>query len=70
VNLKNNMIYRIDRKSNRANNMAYYDYIGYNYRFVLDLIDMADQVTLEEVNAFVKEKFLPERTYTSIVGKD
>jgi len=69
VNMKNNLIFSIDRKGNRANNMAHYEYIGYNYRYVLDLIDMADQITLVDLNAFVKEKFTDERRFVSIVGK-
>jgi zinc protease len=69
VNMKNNLIYRIDRKSGRANNMATDEYLGYGYRFVLDLIDMADQVTIEQVNSFIKEQFSGDRKYLSIVGK-
>jgi len=69
VNMKNNMIYRIDRKSNRVNSMATYEHAGYNYRFVLDLIEMADHVTLDEVNAFIKRKFTDDRKFVSIVGK-
>jgi len=69
VNLKNNMIYRIDRKSNRANNMAYYEYIGYGYRFPLDLIAMADDISLAQVNDFITANFTDDRMYLSIVGK-
>ena len=69
VNMKNNLIFSIDRKSNRANNMAYYEYLGYDYRYVLDLIGMADDVTLVDLNAFIKEKFTDDRRFVSIVGK-
>ncbi len=69
INLKNNLIYRIDRKAGRANNMAYYEWVGDNYRYVLDLIDTADRIKLDEVNAFVKEQFTPDSKYVSIVGK-
>ncbi|MFH2034952.1 MAG: pitrilysin family protein [Candidatus Zixiibacteriota bacterium] len=69
INMKNNLMFRIDRKSNRANNMAYYEYIGYNYRIILDLIAMADKITLKEVNDFVKKNFTEDKKYTSIVGK-
>lgn len=69
VNMKNSMVYRIDTKRNRANNMAYYEYIGYNYRYVLDLIEMADKVTLEQLNKFIKERFTADRRFISIVGK-
>ncbi|MFZ5980392.1 MAG: M16 family metallopeptidase [Candidatus Zixiibacteriota bacterium] len=69
VNMKNNLIFSIDRKSNRANNMAYYEYIGYDYRYVLDLLKMADDVTLVDLNAFIKEKFTDNRRFISIVGK-
>ena len=69
VNMKNNLIYRIDKKSSRANYMAYYQHIGYNYRFVLDLIDMADKITLQELNDFIKTEFTPERKFLSVVGK-
>jgi|GEM_PF-1046952 len=70
INMKNNLIFSIDRKSSRANNMAYYHWIGYNHRFVLDLIEAADQVTLSELNEFVSTKFTKDRQFTSIVGKD
>ncbi|HHI03765.1 MAG TPA: insulinase family protein [candidate division Zixibacteria bacterium] len=69
INMKNSLIYEIDRKSNRANNMAFYEYIGYNYRYPLDLIEMADKITLEQFNNFIKERFTAERRYISIVGK-
>jgi len=69
VNMKNNMIYRIDRKSNRASSMATFEFNGYGYRFILDLIEMADHATLDEVNAFVKRKFTDDRKFVSIVGK-
>ncbi len=69
VNMKNTLIYGIDRKSNRANNMAFYEYIGYNYRYVLDLIEMADKVTLEQLNSFIKDRFTADRRFVSIVGK-
>jgi zinc protease len=69
VNMKNNLIFSIDKKSNRANNMAYYECIGYNYKFNLDLIKMADKITLDEVNNFVKSNFTDDRKFTSIVGK-
>jgi predicted Zn-dependent peptidase len=68
INMKNNLIYRIDRKSNRANYMAYYEHLGYGYHFVLDLIDSADNITLDEVNNFVKNRFLDDRKYVAIVG--
>ena len=69
INMKNNLIYRIDKKSNRANYMAYYQHLGYNYRFVLDLIDMADKITLQEINDFIKSEFTPEHKFLSVVGK-
>ncbi|UCD17143.1 MAG: insulinase family protein [Candidatus Zixiibacteriota bacterium] len=69
VVMKNNLIYGIDRKGGRANNMAFYEFIGYNYRFILDMIDMADRITLDDVNRFIGEKLIPDRKYTSIVGK-
>ncbi len=69
VNMKNNLIYRIDRKSSRANNMAYYEYIDYDYRFILDLIAATDNITLEKINGFVKSNFTEDRRYTSVVGK-
>jgi predicted Zn-dependent peptidase len=69
INMKNNLIYRIDRKSNRANYMAYYEYLGFGYRFVLDLIEKADNITLDDLNQFVKNRFSDDRKYVSIVGK-
>jgi predicted Zn-dependent peptidase len=69
INMKNNLIYRIDRKSNRANYMAYYEHLGYGYRFVLDLIEKADNITLDELNQFVKNRFSADRKFVSIVGK-
>lgn len=49
--------------------MATDEYLGYGYRHVLDLIDMADNVTVEQVNSFIKQKFSNDRKYLSIVGK-
>ncbi|UCE65858.1 MAG: insulinase family protein [Candidatus Zixiibacteriota bacterium] len=69
INMKNNLIYYIDRKSNRANYMAYYEYMGYGYRFVPDLIEMADRINLDELNEFVKDEFTEDRKFVSIVGK-
>ncbi len=69
INMKNNLIYRIDRKSNRANYMAFYEYMGYGYRFVLDLIDMADRIDLDKLNKFIKNEFTEDRKFVSIVGK-
>ncbi|MBU0983881.1 MAG: insulinase family protein [candidate division Zixibacteria bacterium] len=69
VNMKNNLMFFIDRKSNRANNMAYYEHAGYGYRFVLDLIDMADRITLDEVNHFANNALTNDTRYVSIVGK-
>ena len=69
INLKNNLIYRIDRKGARANNMAYYEYIGYNHKFILDLIKMANKIELEEINLFIKNNFREDNKYLSIVGK-
>ncbi|TFH55476.1 MAG: insulinase family protein, partial [Candidatus Zixiibacteriota bacterium] len=69
VNMKNSLIYGIDRKAGRAGNMAFYEYIGYGYRFILDQIAMADQITLAQVNDFVKTKLTADKIYTSIAGK-
>jgi zinc protease len=69
VNMKNSLIYGIDRKAGRANNMAFYEYIGYGYHFILDQIALADPITLAEVNDFVKTKLTTDKIYTSIVGK-
>jgi zinc protease len=69
VNMKNNLIYSIDRKSNRANNMAYYEYIGYNYRFIFDLIEKADRVALADLNSFVQTSFTDDRRFVAVVGK-
>lgn len=69
VNMKNSLIFGIDRKAGRANNMAAYEYLGYGYKFILDQIAMADQMTLADVNDFVKAKLTDDRKYLSIVGK-
>ncbi len=69
INMKNSLIYGIDRKAGRANNMAAYEYIGYGSHFILDQIALADQITLDEVNKFAMTKLSPDRMYTSVVGK-
>jgi len=69
VNMKNNLVFYIDRKSNRANNMAFYEYAGYGYKAVLELIDMVDGITLDYVNDFIKSKIDGDRKFVSIVGK-
>lgn len=68
VNLKNNLIYQIDKKSNRANHMAEYEYLGYGQKFVLDMLATIDQATLDGMNSYV-EGFAKKKRYTSIVGK-
>jgi zinc protease len=67
--MKNNLIYWIETKSGRATHMAGFEYYGYGYRFILDLINMADGVTLEQVNNFIKDKFNDDIKYVSVVGK-
>lgn len=69
VNMKNSLIYNIDTKSNRAFSMAYYEYLGYGYQFIPELIKLADQVNLEEINSFVKNNFVNDNRYLSVVGK-
>jgi zinc protease len=69
INMKNNLFYWIDRKRNRANNIANLEYLGYGYHFVQDLINAADKVELAEINRFISEKFSDDRRYVSIVGK-
>lgn len=68
VNLKNNLIYQIDKKSNRANYMATYEFIGYGQKFVLELLAAIDEITLEGMNGYVRG-FADNKRYTSIVGK-
>jgi zinc protease len=69
IGMKNNLIYRIERKSNRAYNMAYFETIGYGYKFVTELLAAADNVTVEKANQFVKKYLLEEKQYLAIVGK-
>ncbi len=69
TNMNNNLIYSIDKKNNRANNMAYYEYVGYGYRFVLDMINMTDDIRLEDLNTYIKSQFNDNRRYTAVVGK-
>ena len=69
VNMKNSLIFQIDTKAGRANNMANYEYLGYGYRFVLDQIALADSITLADINEFVKAKLTGDRRYLSVVGK-
>ena len=69
INLKNSMMYSFDLKSNRANNMAYYEYVGYGPKFFLNVVSRADKITVTDVNNFVKNNFTPDRKFISIVGK-
>lgn len=69
LNLKNRMIYQIDRKSVRANFMALYEYLGYGYRMPGELIKEADKIRIDEVNDYIKAHLPPEKTFLSIVGK-
>jgi len=69
INMKNSLIFSIDTKGGRANNMAFYECVGYNYRLVPELLALADKVTLDEINNFVKVKLTEDKIYTSIVGK-
>ncbi|MDD4053150.1 MAG: pitrilysin family protein [candidate division Zixibacteria bacterium] len=69
VSLKNTMIFSIDRKAARAGNMAYYEYIGYGYRYPLELMAAGDRIGVNEMNDFIKRKLTDDRKYLSIVGK-
>jgi len=69
INMKNNLIYRFDRKGNRADNMALYEYLGYGYHFIPELITMADGITADDINGFVRQSFGQNNRFLSIVGK-
>lgn len=69
INLKNRMMYSFDTKSNRANNMAYYEYVGYGQKAFLDVVEKADRITVADVNNFVKNRFTTDRKFLSVVGK-
>jgi zinc protease len=69
ISMKNNLIYKIERKSNRAYNMAYFETIGYGYKFVKELFVEADKVTVDKTNQIVKIYLLEEKQYLAIVGK-
>ncbi|MEZ5359375.1 MAG: pitrilysin family protein [Candidatus Zixiibacteriota bacterium] len=70
INLKNRMIYAFDTKANRANNMAYYEYVGYGQKAFLDVVTKADHITVADVNNFVKNRFTTDRKFLAIVGKN
>lgn len=69
INLKNRMMYSFDTKSNRANNMAYYEYVGYGQKAFLEIVKKADKITVADVNNFVKNRFTTDRKFLSVVGK-
>jgi zinc protease len=69
TSLKNTVIFSIDRKAGRAGNMAYYEYIGYGYRYPLELMAAGDRISQNEMNDFIKRKLTDDRKYLSIVGK-
>jgi predicted Zn-dependent peptidase len=69
VRIKNSLIYQIDQKEKRAINMAYYEFIGYGYKFINELITGVDKVTVAEANRFIKENFTPDKLYLAVVGK-
>jgi zinc protease len=69
VSILKSLIYRIERKSERAYTMASYEIIGYGYKFVSELLRATEGVTLDSINQFAK-KYLPEdKQYLAIVGK-
>ncbi len=69
VNIKNNLIFRIDSKIGRASNMAGNEYIGYGYKMISELMAAIDKVTVDDVDGFIKARLNPDGLYTSIVGK-
>ncbi len=69
INMKNSMVFRIDKKQNRANYMAYFDYMGLGYRYPLESINMAKNITTDQINQFLKANFTDDRRFTSVVGK-
>lgn len=69
ISLKNTIIFSIDRKASRAGNMAYYEYVGYGYRYPLELMAAGERISQNEMNDFIKRKLTDDRKYLSIVGK-
>lgn len=69
TSLKNTVIFSIDRKALRAGNMAYYEYLGYGYRYPLELMAAGDRIGIAEMNDYIKRNLTDDRKYLSIVGK-
>jgi zinc protease len=69
ISLKNTTIFSIDRKATRAANMAYYEYIGYGYRYPLELMAAGDRIGVNEMNDFIRRNLTDDRKYLSVVGK-
>lgn len=69
VNLKNRLIYQIDRKVARANYMALYEYLEYGYRLPVELLREAENITLAEVNEYISAHLAPDGAFLLIVGK-
>ncbi|UCD93342.1 MAG: insulinase family protein [Candidatus Zixiibacteriota bacterium] len=69
TNAKNSIIYDIDTKNGRTRNIAFYEQVGYGYKFPYELMAQVDRLTVDDVKNFIRSYFGEENQYLAIVGK-
>jgi len=57
-----------ETKANRASNLAYYEAINFGYEFLNRFDEEIGAISLEEMNAYIKERLDPEKAVEIIVG--
>ena len=55
-------------KSVRATTLGSFEALGLGFGYFSELLSFLDSLTLEEVNAFIKEVFAPEKSFELVVG--
>ena len=55
-------------KSVRATTLGSFEALGLGFGYFSELLSVLDSLTLEEVNAFVKEVFAPEKSFELVIG--
>jgi zinc protease len=65
---KANFLRTNEPKSMRATTLGSFEALGLGFGYFTELSSLLDSLTLEEVNAFIKEVFAPEKAFELVVG--
>jgi predicted Zn-dependent peptidase len=65
---KANFLRSNELKSVRATTLGSFEALGLGFGYFNELLSFLDSLTLEEVNAFIKDVFAPEKSFELVVG--